>query len=224
MRIDTLLGRFGRTAALAAAVLVGATAAASAATLTTTFDVGLRAGATAASDPTGLAGSTFRIDSVFAEGATFQGGVVSAQSTKVTISGASVASSNGMFDIGGLGLVSRAGVSFGKIAGNIFLKNVDPFDIAGIVAGVKLNTGPMSGGATNGTPVTQAFLDGITFLGRPAVGSGTQFGNEAVFSVGNFNAAPDVAPVPLPAALPLMLAGLGGLGGLSALRRRRVAA
>ncbi|MEI4485899.1 hypothetical protein V8J36_06820 [Frigidibacter sp. MR17.14] len=54
-----------------------------------------------------------------------------------------------------------------------------------------------------------------------ADGIGWQGGTDESWAIDNLTVSADVAPVPLPAALPLLAGALGGLGALAARRRRR---
>ncbi len=128
--------------ALAAAVL-GSTASAATLKLTTTFDVSRGAVAPDAfpTDPNGLDGSTFVVDTIFADGTTFQRSFAEAQSTTVTISGASVASSNGTFTVTdrvGLFQSSDRG-GLGKIADLGFFVFQDGFAVPGIIKSIKFD-------------------------------------------------------------------------------------
>lgn len=231
MTFANLLSGTGRTAALAVAILLGSAALASAATLklSTTFDVGRGQVLpnTFPSDPGGLDGSTFTIETVFAEGSTFQGGFVTAAGTTAMISGASGPTSNGTFDVTGeVGLFQSSGFGgLGQVARS-FVVFQNGFAAGDFIQSLKLDAGGTVGERTDGTALTLDILQGVSFRGLGG-GSASIFSGFANsnFTIDNIrttaSVVPDIAPVPLPAALPLMLAGLGGLGGLSAIRRRR---
>ncbi len=157
-----------------------------------------------------------------------------AQSVTATVSGASVGTSNGtfvvtdqvaLFERGGLGRPARA-LSFLPVSPTNPIGS-NPFSIPGLFALARFDTGMSFVSPGNGNDLTLASLQDVMFtFARPTSNSQLTNSADRQFDARNIVTtaidldAPDVAPVPLPAALPLMLVGLGGF---AALRRRRAA-
>ncbi len=222
----------------AAAFAIATAGAASAATLklTSTFDVVKlpnslnlppALGDRFQPDTGGLDGSRFKVDIVFADGTTITNGFAAAESVTVNVSGASVESSNGSFVVSDpVGLFAQGGL--GKPTS--FLGNPPgsgTFAIGSIIAKARFDSLGTFSSPGEGNELTLASLDGVTFT-FAGTSDNSQLTNarQRQFDARNIMTSATVvggvAPVPLPATLPLLLAGLGGLGGISALRRRKI--
>ncbi|WP_308917538.1 hypothetical protein [Jannaschia sp. LMIT008] len=224
----------GPIAAIATAATVGLLSGAQAAplNLNVAFDVGRGQVQpnTFPSDPVGLDGARFAIDATFADGATFDRSFASAETTTVTITGASVASTNGTFDVmQNVGLFQGStGGGFGLLAGGSFFSFLNGFAVPDIIRSVKLDANGTVGAQSNGSPVTLSLLQGLSFRGIPETGSASLFSGfqNSNYTIGNFSISAsevmDVAPVPLPAALPALLLGLAAMGVVT--RRCKTAA
>lgn len=237
MTFPNFVSGLGRTTAVAAALLLGSAALASAATLklTTSFVIGSGTATPPAPDTAGLVGSTVTVASTFLDGATFSSNRVTADSTTISIAGASIAGTNGSFDVmdevGLFGSATNGGL--GKVVRSFFVFQ-GGLTAGGVIESLSLDANGTVGDQADGTALTLALLQGVQFRGTGPSGlpgssqtSILGFGRTDLTVTGIQTSAMDldaVAPVPLPAALPLMLAGLGGFGGLSALRRGRRAA
>lgn len=235
MRLTPFLTGLGRSAAIAATVVLGTAALSSAATLklTTSFDVVALPKTVNfpqfQQDTGGLDGSTFTLDVIFADMTKITNGFAAAESVSITVAGASVDSSNGNYIVADpVGLFPSAGLGkpqsfFGGAAG------WGTFAIGNILTKARFDALGSFVSPGEGNEITLASLQNINFVfAGPADNSQLTNAANRQFDARNIvTTAMDispVAPVPLPAALPLMLVAFGGLGGLSAFRRRRAAA
>jgi len=181
------------------------------------------------SDPNGLDGARFSISSIFDEGTTFQRSFASASSTNVTITGASVATSNGTFSVtDNVGLFQGStGGGFGLLAGGTFFSFLSGFAVPDIIRSVKLDGNGSVGSQPNNSPVTLALLERLRFRGVGETGSASLFSGfqNSNFRTGNISvAASEISPVPVPASLPLFGTFLAAFGALAMRRRRNKAA
>lgn len=216
--------RIATTLATIAAFGVSTLAAAAATlTLQTEFDVTARSGP----DSLGLIGSRVLFEMEFADGTVFtRDGFATpravASSASVTVSGASVGSSNGDYTLDSTVGLFSTGTAFDGIKSSgsstlIFGANRDAstFGILDLVRTVRFDADGTVGIRALGDQLTLAILQGVAFSDRALSGdNATLFSRSADstnYTLTNFttSAFSDVAPVPLPAGLPLLLSALG---------------
>lgn len=213
----------------AVAFLVLQSGAALAATLTLQSSFNLQTGDNGP-DARGLNGANVLLQAEFAEGTVFTRDgfdVPRAVSSKVTftISGALNAATNGIYmATAPLGLFASGnqfdGIFTSGPGTNVFVPGGDAtfFGIAGIANQIRLDAGGSVGIRALGDQLTLDILQGVQLASGGVVlfsqsGQGGTSYNVLNATTTAFSDAP--APVPLPAGLPLLAAGLFLLGGLT---------
>lgn len=234
----------------ATAAATSSAVAASAATLMleTSFDVNRNApgiNAPPGPDALGLSGSRITATAIFDDGTVFTTNGTAASRVlpsafTYTISGASVAATNGIYSAGttpgapttvGLFFASSNDGFFTSGPGtNIFTSNPDFANLSILGLG-QPNTlkftaqGSTGGSIAIGSALTLAQLEGISF--GPALSSFSTRGSGGTnYNLSNFSTTASIvtpAAVPLPASLPLLGLGIFAAGAIGKRRKRRAA-
>ena len=224
--------RASRAAAVAS--LIFAAGAVSAATLTLESSFTLQKSDNGPETP-GLSGALILLKAEFAEGILFTRDgfdVPRAVASMVTftISGASGAMTNGVYmPSAALGLFANGTVFDGLLttgpSTNVFIPGADAtfFGIAGLANQVRLDAGGTVGSHALGDLLTLHILQGVKLASGGVVLFSKSGQGGTSYSVNNVTtrAYSDAAAVPLPAALPLLGAGLSALAGFAARRRQK---
>lgn len=199
----------------------------------TSFDVttGSSGGPKPQPDPLMLGGTRFTIDTVFADLATFGNPTnrtevrVLAESSTLTVVGGG--STRTFAFKNPIGLFAGRDAANSGFRSDVFsFLGAGPLSVDGFGSNsLQLDANGLANTAA-GTKLTLGFLNGLTFGPQIGFNSFSTTGSGGTsYRLSNFStSASEIAasPVPLPAGLPLLLAGLAGLGALRA-RRKRIA-
>ncbi len=153
-----------------------------------------------------------------------------ASMVRFTISGASVAATNTVYaPTATLGLFASGNAFDGLFTSgpgtNVFIPGGDAtfFGLMGLVNQVRLDAGGTVGTRALGDALTLDILNGVKLASGGVVLFSRAGPGGTSYAVNNVTtrAFSDLAPVPLPAALPLLGAGLAAMVGVAFARRRR---
>ncbi len=187
-------------------------------------------------DTPGLSGASVVLLADFADGTVFtRNGFTTpravASSVSFTISGASVAGTNGIYAPSApLGLFATGTAFDGLLttgpSTNVFVPGADAtfFGIAGLANQIRLDAGGSVGSRALGDLLTLDILNAVRLASGGVVLFSQSGSGGTSYAVSNVTttAFSDVAAVPLPAGLPLLAGALMALGALARRNRRRM--